>query len=336
MNPDHSGSSSIVDGKVIVLSGGVGGAKLVLGLSHAVANDQLVVVTNTGDDFDHFGLRICPDTDTVLYTLAGLSNTELGWGRANETWTFMQTIKELGGPDWFNLGDADLALHIVRTQALKSGKTLTQVIAQLAQQLGIGVSLLPMSDQPVHTRVNTPNGQLAFQEYFVRDRCEPAVSGFEFAGIAQAQPNPLLLNALAATPAVVVIAPSNPYVSVDPILSVPGMREAIKHCGAPIVAVSPIVAGGAIKGPAAKMMQELDVPCSVEGIAQHYRGFIDGLIIDQQDAASAEAIAATGLSVRIAPSIMRTLDDRIALARVTLEFGREITRDRGGSLSGNE
>lgn len=321
-------SSRHNSGNVVVLSGGVGGAKLVLGLSHVVDNEKLTVVTNTGDDFDHLGLRICPDTDTVLYTLAGLSNTELGWGRAGETWTFMNTLRELGGSDWFNLGDGDLALHVLRTQALAAGQSLTQVISDVAKSMGITASILPMTDQSVRTLVNTPHGQLAFQEYFVRDRCEPEVNGFEFAGINQALPNPELLHVLQTDVDVIIIAPSNPYVSVDPILGVPGMREALQQSEAPIIAVSPIVAGVAIKGPASKMMTELGVVAGVEGVAEHYKGFIDGLIIDEQDIGHADAVSTFGADVKVAQTVMRTLNDRIALAEVAVEFGQKLTKRR--------
>ncbi len=309
---------------IVALSGGVGGAKLVLGLSHAVAPEQLTVVTNTADDFDHFGLRVCPDTDTVLYTLGGLSNTELGWGRANETWTFMKTVAALGGAEWFNLGDGDLALHVLRTEALKSGQSQTEVTAAMARSMGIAAAILPMSDQFIQTRVNTPHGQLAFQEYFVRDRCEPQVTGFEFDGIDSAVINPLLLATLEGPVRAIIIAPSNPYVSVDPILAVPGMRAAIKASGVPVIAVSPIVAGTAIKGPAAKMMDELGVPSTVVGVAEHYRGFIDGLIIDQQDATAAADIESSGMPVWVTQTVMKSLDDRIDLANTALAFADQI------------
>jgi len=323
-------------GKVIVLSGGVGGAKLVLGLSHVVPPNRLLVVTNTGDDFDHLGLRVCPDTDTVLYTLAGLSNTELGWGRANESWHFMQTVGELGGPTWFNLGDADLALNVLRTKALSDGQSLTQWIASIAKSMGIGAQIVPMSDQVVETRVNTPHGQLAFQEYFVRDRCAPIVTGFEFAGIEQATPNPVLLKALDDKPEAIVIAPSNPYISVDPILSVPGLREALRNCGAPIVGVSPIVGGRAIKGPAAKMMGELGVRSDVTAIAEHYGNFIDGLVIDHEDKEHADTIRAAGTPVKVDQTIMNSLDDRIILARSTLAFAQQLTMREPSLLSQSE
>ena len=311
--------------KVIVLSGGVGGAKLVLGLSHLLKAEQLTVVTNTADDFDHFGLRICPDTDTVLYTLADLSNKELGWGRANETWTFMKTTGQLGGENWFNLGDADLALHVLRTEALKSGLSLTDVIAQVAQSMGISNEILPMTDQFVQTRVNTANGQLAFQEYFVRDRCEPTVTGFEFAGIEAAEVNPKLLAALNTPLQSIIIAPSNPYVSVDPILAVPELSDALKATDVPVVAVSPIVAGTAIKGPAAKMMEELGVPSTVSGIARHYQGFIDGLIIDRQDASQADEIESLGIKTLVTQTVMKSLEDRIQLAQASVDFAAQIS-----------
>ncbi|MCP4246779.1 MAG: 2-phospho-L-lactate transferase, partial [bacterium] len=209
-------------GRIIALSGGVGGAKLVLGLAHAVPPEWLITVTNTADDFDHFGLRICPDTDTVLYTLSGLADPEKGWGRANETWTFMQAMKDLGGTDWFNLGDGDLALHVLRTERMKKGASLTEITADVANSMGITATVLPMCDQPVATMVDTTQGRLAFQEYFVRERCAPQVTGFEFAGIDSARPNPALVAALADRPEAVIIAPSNPFVSVDPILAIPG------------------------------------------------------------------------------------------------------------------
>lgn len=309
---------------VIALSGGVGGAKLVLGLSRVVAPENLVTVTNTGDDFDHFGLRICPDTDTVLYTLSGLSDVEKGWGRANETWTFMQAVAGLGGADWFNLGDGDLALHVLRSERLRQGATLTEVTADVAREMGIKSTILPMTDQPVSTMVETPEGRLAFQEYFVRDQCAPQVTGFTFAGIADAKPNRVLVPLLVSPAAAIVIAPSNPFVSVDPILSVPGLRDMLRNNGAPIVAVSPIVGGLAIKGPAAKMMQELGGTASALDVARYYQGFVDGLIIDEQDAHLADEIAALGMGVDVQRTVMTDLKTRIDLARQSLAFAGRI------------
>ena len=307
-------------GGLIALSGGVGGAKLVLGLSHLPEADALTVVTNTGDDFDHFGLRICPDTDTVLYTLGGLADKARGWGREGETWGFMQAMAALGGADWFNLGDADLALHVLRSHRLRAGETLSRITADIAARMGITARILPMSDDPVATIVETPDGPLPFQHYFVRERCAPVATGFAFAGLDAARPNPALIEALGRAPAAILIAPSNPYVSIDPILGLPGLRAAIKASGAPVVAVSPIVGGAAIKGPAAKMMGELGADVSALGIARHYAGLVDGLIVDEADAALVPAIEDLGIEAIAAPTLMTDLASRIALARVTADF----------------
>lgn len=312
------------DGRVITLSGGVGGAKLVLGLAHTLPPERLLVVTNTGDDFDHMGLRICPDTDTVIYTLAGLADPQRGWGRVNETWTFMEALRALGGPDWFNLGDGDLALHVMRTDRLKAGENLTEVTTRVAVELGIRVTIAPMCNEPVSTMVQTPDGALAFQHYFVREQCAPEVTGFSFSGIEAARPNPVLLDALDENPSAIIIAPSNPFVSVDPILAVPGLRAALQKSDAPIVAVSPIVGGQAIKGPAAKMMSELGVPVSAVEIARFYQGFVDGLIIDEIDSHLASAVKAMGMEVLVAPTVMKNLEDRIALARGALNFAGQL------------
>lgn len=310
--------------QIIALSGGIGGAKLVLGLSRLLPPERLVVVTNTGDDFEHLGLRICPDIDTVLYTLAGLADSERGWGRADETWTFMHALQTMGGEDWFNLGDGDLALHVLRTNRLAGGASLSEVTADIAASLSIKAAIVPMSDQYVATVVNTPDGALAFQHYFVRDRCAPTVTGFAFDGVEAARPAPALTSALNGEVAAIVIAPSNPYVSVDPILAVPGLRRQLRQCEVPIVAVSPIVGGDAIKGPAAKMMRELGVEASALEIAMHYQGFVDGLVIDEIDSELAPQIAALGMAVEVGPTVMRNLDDRIKLADLTVSFAARL------------
>ena len=314
-------------GPIITLSGGVGGAKLVLGLAHVMPSDRLLVVTNTGDDFDHFGLRICPDTDTVIYTLSGLADPERGWGSADESWNFMQAMAQLGGEEWFNLGDRDLALHVFRTNLLEAGSSLSAVTAEIAGALGIAVPILPMCDEPVATMVETSQGRLSFQHYFVRERCGPKVTGFEFEGVDAARPNPAIVDAIDASPAAVLLAPSNPFVSVGPILAVPSMHTLLRNCGAPIVAVSPIVGGKALKGPAAKMMDELGLPASALEIAHHYRDFIDGLVIDETDAELAPAIEDLGISAQIAPTIMSDLDDRIDLARPHRRFRHPAARE---------
>jgi LPPG:FO 2-phospho-L-lactate transferase len=304
-----------------VLSGGVGGAKLVLGLSHAMAPENLYVVANTGDDMRYLGLHIAPDIDSVVYALADLSDKERGWGRANETWTFMEALKGLGGEDWFNLGDGDLAMHVERTRRLDGGESLTEATAGIREALGIGARILPMTDDAVATIVDTPGGPLAFQHYFVRDRCEPTVTGFRFQGIADARPSPTLARALdSGAIASVLIAPSNPFVSVDPILGLPGMRAALKALPGPIVAVSPIVGGQAIKGPAAKMMAELGAPVSAAGVARHYAGFVDAMVIDEVDRDQEAEIRGLGMEVLVAQTVMRSLEDRIALARDCLAF----------------
>lgn len=311
-------------GRILALCGGVGGAKLALGLARLLPPERLTVVVNTGDDFDHMGLRVCPDLDTVMYTLAGQNNQAQGWGLADESWRLMERLVALGGEDWFQLGDLDLATHILRNHWLREGQSLTQVTARLAQSMGVATPLIPMSDDPVSTLVHTADGRtLPFQQYFVRERCQPVVARLEFAGAAVARPHPLLLQQLAdSDTAGVVICPSNPYLSIDPLLRLPGVREALQRSNAPVVAVAPIVAGGAIKGPTAKIMSELGVPVTPTAVAQHYRDFLDGFVLDQQDAGQADAIAALGVTVAMEQTVMQTLADRTALAAATLELIR--------------
>ena len=302
---------------VLALTGGVGGAKLALGLTRVLDPDELVLVVNTGDDFDHLGFHICPDVDTLTYTLAGAANPETGWGRTNESWHFMDALAQLGGETWFRLGDRDLALHVRRRALLAQGLDLTEVTALIARSLGIRHRILPMSNDPVRTRVHTPDGPLAFQHYFVRDRCRPTATGFEFAGAQAADANPLIpFDAVRAT----VICPSNPFVSVDPILAVPGMRESLRRTDAPIVAVSPIVGGRAIKGPTAKMMREMGMPATTLEVARHYVGRATHFVIDEVDAAAEGAVRGLGFETVVAQTVMTTLQDRIDLARAVLEF----------------
>ena len=317
--------TSSVKQKVLALSGGVGGAKLALGLSKILAPEQLAIVANTGDDFVHLGLPICPDLDTVMYTLAGRNNIEQGWGLADESWQAMSMLKTYAAPDWFQLGDKDIGTHLVRRQLLAEGKTLSEVSAHLCRQLGIEHALLPMSDDPVRTWVDTEQGELPFQAYFVRERCQPSVRGFRFQGIDTARPQPKVMGLLndpelAAT----VICPSNPFVSVAPILGLAGVREAMRAGKAPVIAVSPIVAGAAIKGPAAKMMAEMKTPISAVGVAEYYGDLLDGFIIDEADADQAAQIERMGIKVLVAPTVMKSQQDRIDLARVTLEFAMRL------------
>jgi len=296
----------------IALSGGIGGAKLSLGLAQLLG-ERLTVIANTGDDFEHLGLTISPDVDTTLYTLAGVANPETGWGRRDETWSFMEAIAELGGPTWFKLGDRDLATHVERTRRLRAGETPTAVTAHLARRLGLTVQVVPMADAPVRTMLETDAGILAFQDYFVREQCRPAVRSlrYERAGAAELTPQ---IEAALAVPALggVILCPSNPWLSIDPILAVPGMREAIRASGAPVIAVSPIIGGRAVKGPTAKIMAELGLAADVAAIARHYDGLLDALVVDAADAAAAGALP---VRTSVAATLMQTLDDKIALAR---------------------
>jgi LPPG:FO 2-phospho-L-lactate transferase len=304
------------DGPVLALSGGVGGAKLALGLYRVLPPDTLTIVANPGDDFEHLGLAVCPDLDTLLYTLSGEANPELGWGRRGETWTFMAALEKLGGETWFRLGDGDLATHVERTRRLAAGESLSAIIDDFRCRLGIAARLLPASDDKVHTRLATDRGWLDFQDYFVRLRCEPAVRRLEFAGAEGARANPDFLAAL-ADPRLqaIVICPSNPFISIDPIVAIPGVREALRACRTPIVAVSPIIGGRAVKGPAAKMMAELGLPVDAAAVARHYRDLLDVYIADESDG---DAVADLDLPVVLAPTLMVTLEDRDALARIAL------------------
>jgi len=302
---------------VLALSGGIGGAKLALGLYRMLPHGALTVIANTGDDFEHLGFSISPDIDTLLYTLAGLDNPDLGWGRRDETWTFMAALGSLGGDTWFNLGDGDLATHVERTRRLAAGESLSQITDDFRRRLGISARLLPMTDDPVRTRLLTPAGWLDFQDYFVRQRCAPVVREIAFAGADEAQPQPAFLAALADEDLrAVVICPSNPFISIDPILSLPGVCEALRACAAPVIAVSPIIGGKAVKGPTAKMMAELGLPVDAAAVAGHYGDILDLHVADETDA---EEVGDLGVPVIFARALMQSLEDREALARVVLE-----------------
>ena len=308
------------ESRVLALSGGIGGAKLALGLYQVLAPDTLTVVCNTGDDFTHLGLRISPDVDTVFYTLAGLANRELGWGREGETWTFMESLEALGGETWFRLGDGDVALHVERTRRLTTGEALDSITDDFRRRAGIGAQIVPMCNAPAPTLVNTRDGVLPFQEYFVKLRCEPAVTGFEFANIEAARPATGFLNAL-QSPSLqaVIICPSNPFISVDPILAVPGVRDALIRCPAPVVAVSPVIGGDAVKGPTAKMMRELSLPVSATSVASHYGSLLDGFVLDEADAAIADQLDVPCLVTR---TFMTNDEHKRELASNVLEFSR--------------
>ncbi len=307
--------------RLLALTGGVGGAKLGLGFASILSSDELAFVVNTGDDFEHLGLRISPDLDTLMYTLSGEANAEQGWGRRGESFQFLDALAQLGGEAWFRLGDRDMAVHVQRTALLRGGDDLTAATARLNGALGIRHAVFPMSNDSVATIVHTPDGPLAFQHYFVRDRCAPTVTGFHFEGAERADLNGALIDWLDAHPIDgIVICPSNPFVSVDPILAVPGMRDLLRRTTAPIIAVSPIVKGMALKGPAAKMMDELNVPRTATAVAQHYGELLDGFVLDSADADLRTEIEALGVLTHVTNTVMVSLPDRIQLAEQCIAF----------------
>jgi LPPG:FO 2-phospho-L-lactate transferase len=302
--------------RVLALSGGIGGAKLALGLYRVLPPEALTVIANTGDDFEHLGLSISPDIDTLLYTLAGIENPQFGWGRRDETWTFMAALEMLGGETWFKLGDGDLATHVERTRRLAAPESLTRITDEFRRRLGISARLLPMTDDRVRTRLLTHEGWLEFQDYFVRLRAAPVVREIAYAGASKARANPDFMAALAdADLELVVICPSNPFLSIDPILSPPGVRDALRASRAPVIAVSPIIGGKAVKGPTAKIMAELGRPPGAAAVARHYADILDIYIADEADA---DDVAGLGIPVCLAHTWMQTLEDRETLARVVL------------------
>ena len=313
--------------KVVALSGGIGGARLVDGLARVLAPGDITVVANTGDDFQHLGFCVSPDIDTLLYTLAGVSDPVRGWGRADETWGFMSAMGELGGEDWFLLGDRDLATHVLRTRSLRDGASLSEATAELAARMGVQTRIVPMSDDPVRTVVDTDCGALAFQEYFVRRRCEPRVSGLRFEGSGTARPAAAVTSSL-ADPGLgaVIVCPSNPYLSIDPILSIAAIGDMLRHTAAPVVAVSPIVAGRSLKGPTARIMRQLGVDVSVVTIARAYAGFLDGLLIDAADRASLGAVEALGIAAGTADIVMSTTARKVEVAQAALRLAESLDK----------
>jgi LPPG:FO 2-phospho-L-lactate transferase len=310
--------SATRQGHVLALSGGVGGAKLAAGLAAVLPPERLTIVVNTGDDFEHLGLTICPDIDSVVYALAGLNDAERGWGVAGETWQAMDMLGRLGEATWFNLGDRDLGMHLARSWRLRAGESLSEVTARLSGALGIVHTVAPMSDAPVRTRVETDAGWIDFQRYFVAEQCRPEVRAIRFDG-AGAPPSPALSEALARPDlAAVVVCPSNPYLSVDPILSVDGVRPALERLRVPRLAVSPLVGGRAVKGPLSKLLVELGRGGDNVTLTRHYGGLIDRVAIDRRDEAEAEGLRALGLSVTVAETLMRDAADREQLARAVL------------------
>ena len=299
--------------KIVAFAGGVGGAKLAQGLAQVLPSQDLTVVVNTGDDFEHLGLYICPDLDTVCYTLAGLANSETGWGRAGETWNTIANVEKLGGPAWFRLGDSDIATHLERTRRLKEGNSLSQVTKDFCMAWGIAPTVLPMTDSPVRTMVDSDEGELAFQEYFVHRRCEPRVKGFRFDGADVAEPAPGVREALESSDAI-VFCPSNPWVSIDPILKV------VKEVKKPVIAVSPIIGGKTVKGPAAKMYSELGIEPSALAVAMHYRTILKGFVLDNEDKDMEDQIKRLGFATLVTNTLMNQLTDRARLANDVLNF----------------
>ncbi|MCE2464661.1 MAG: 2-phospho-L-lactate transferase [Dehalococcoidia bacterium] len=302
-------------GGVLALAGGVGGAKLALGLSKVLPADELTIVVNTGDDATFHGLHVSPDLDTVMYALAGLSNNETGWGVAGDTFNSLGQLERYGNPAWFNLGDKDLATHIRRTELLRNGSTLSEATGSLCASLDIAIRIVPMTDDPVHTMVETTEGELPFQTYFVREQCRPVTLAIRYDGAERARPSPGFLDSL-ETASHLIICPSNPFLSVDPILAVPGVRQRLEKFAGRRLAVSPIVGGEAVRGPAGKLMRELGHEVSCVGVARYYQGLCDIFIIDEVDEGCASEIEALGMKVHAAPTIMQNDDDKERLARL--------------------
>ena len=309
----------------LALSGGIGGAKLALGLEHIFNSTKLMIAGNTGDDFEHFGLNISPDLDTLLYTLSGKSDLERGWGLANETWSFMKAMKEIGGETWFQLGDRDLAIHVERTRRLKEGERLSLITSSFCRKFGVKSHIVPATDDSLKTLVKTPKGILSFQHYFVRDQCRPKILGLKYEGLENAQPCPALEEALESSLLeTVVLCPSNPFLSIDPILAVKGVREKLKSSNARVLAVSPIVGGDAVKGPTANNLRDLGFSVSAYTIAKYYSDFIDGFMLDKEDENEISRIESLGIQVGLADTVMTDLQSKIKLAEDVLRFSETV------------
>lgn len=308
--------------RVVLLVGGVGGAKLALGLAKVLPPGALTVVVNTADDLEHLGLHISPDVDTVMYTLAGIANPATGWGLSGDTLRAMETVGGYGGPTWFNLGDADLGTSLLRTMLLHEGRTLTEVTKRLSAALGIAHALLPMSDDRVRTVLDTDAGELFFQAYFVRERWQPVVHGLRFEGAETAEPSPEVAAALEQA-TLIVFGPSNPYLSIDPILAIPGIASRIAASDAPVVAVTPIIAGEAVKGPTAKLMHEMGIEASPLSVVHHYQDHLDGFILDRADEDLTAAVEGRGVRVLVEQTYMQTVEDKVTLAASLLSWVEE-------------
>ena len=306
---------------IAALAGGVGGARLAQGLAAILPPSNLDIIVNTGDDFEHISLLICPDLDTVMYTLAGISNSETGWGIAGDTYNCLESVQRSGGPAWFRIGDQDFGNHVLRTHLIKQGLRLTSVTKQMAESIGVKHPILPMCDTPMRTRILTDQGEMEFQEYFVRHAWQPRMIGLRWEGLQTAIPSPEVLHALQAAD-VVIFCPSNPFVSIDPILLLPGVREVIST--RPTVAMSPILGGAAVKGPAAKMFRELGIEPSAVAVAAHYKNIITGFILDSIDSALVPQVEDLGITTVVMPTLMPDLEKRIEVAQNALNFSRKM------------
>lgn len=305
---------------IVVLTGGSGGAKFVEGLAQVLPARELACIVNTGDDLTWWGLHVSPDLDSITYVLAGVLSAERGWGIDGDTFHVLEQMKRLGAAAWFQLGDRDLATHLLRTRLLGSGKTLSQATHDITRAFGVEACVLPMTDARVETRVLTPGGELSFQEYFVRERWQVPVTGVRFEGADQATPAPAVIDAIMAAEAV-LIAPSNPVTSIGPILAIPGIRGALRRTSAPVVAVSPIIGGAAVSGPAGELMRAQGLPVSPTGVARAYAGFLDVLVTDERDAGA--SVDAPDIRVQVANTIMKSMAEKAALARAVLGFALE-------------
>jgi LPPG:FO 2-phospho-L-lactate transferase len=304
---------------IVVLTGGTGGAKFIDGLRQVVAPEDITIIVNTGDDLEWWGLYVSPDLDSITYVLGGLLSKERGWGVKGDTFYCLQAMGELGQPIWFHVGDRDLAVHLLRSKLLTQGKTLAEATIEIAAKLGVQARILPMSNSRVETRIGTPIGELSFQEYFVQRWYQDPVNSVRFAGIAGAEPAPGVIEAIESASAV-IIAPSNPVTSIGPILGVPGIMDALRRTRAPILAISPIVAGAAVSGPAGILMAAKGLPISIAGVAQAYQDFLKILVVDTRDAKAAKQLQQPGLVVHAANTLMRTKDEKVQLARTVLSL----------------
>jgi LPPG:FO 2-phospho-L-lactate transferase len=308
---------------IVILTGGTGGAKFVDGVRQVVPPEEMTIIVNTGDDLEWWGLYVSPDVDSIIYMLSGLLSDDRGWGVKGDTFVCQQVMKQLGQPAWFNVGDRDLAMHLVRTQLLSEGKTLSEATANLAARLGITSRVLPMTNARVETRVDTPVGELSFQEYFVQRWYQDPVKSVHFAGIEHASPAPGLIDFIMSA-STVLIAPSNPVTSILPILEVPGIRAALRHTHAPVVAVSPIIGAGAVSGPAGILMAAQGLPVSIAGVAKAYEDFLNGLVVDHRDADAANRLRSPHLQVECTNSIMKNAEDKAKLAQAALSLASRI------------